>query len=295
MNNLFLYAVTVFIWGSTWYAITFQLGVVDPILSVSYRFALAACALYIYLLFTRKERWKNLNLKRHFFIALQGSLFFCTNYIFIYYGSQYITSGLVAVLFSSLTLINIFNEALLFKKRIRRQVLVGSIIGFIGIIAVFLPEITSLSLESTILKGSALCIISAYFASLGNMVAVRNSEDNISIMESNTLGMAYGALFSFLYAFTIGIEINFDFSVEYVSTLIYLAVIGSSVSFSAYLALTRNIGADKAVYVSVLAPIIALIISTIFEEHIWTLNSALGAVLILIGNLVAMRAERRKT
>ncbi len=293
MHNAALYALTVLIWGSTWYAVTLQLGVVHPVSSVSYRFALAALLLFVYTYGIKKNRQRTFSFKQHIFIALLGLCLFCVNYILFYFGTQHLTSGLVAIIFSTITLMNIFNQAIFFRIKVKRQVAFGSIIGLFGILLVFWPEIVAFDLKSAALQGILLCLLASYSASLGNMVSIKNSRYKIPILEANTYGMAYGAFFSFIIAIYIGAPFTFDTSFSYVSSMLYLACFGSAIAFGCYLTLMKNIGADKAAYSTVLFPIVALTISTVLEGYVWNTTAIIGVSLALIGNVIAMTDNKR--
>lgn len=293
MNNTILYALTVLIWGSTWYAITFQLGNVHPILSVSYRFTLASCLLFVFLTFFKKDRTLRFSVKQHITIAMQGFYLFCLNYILFYYGTVFFTSGLVAITFSTITFMNILNQSLFFGIGVQRQVVAGSAVGLIGIIMVFWPEVQSTALSNATVLGMMFCLFATYSASIGNMVSIKNSRENIPVLEANTFGMMYGAVFSFILALAMGIPLTYEMTYEYTLSLLYLALFGSAIAFGCYLTLMKNIGADKAAYASVLFPIVALAVSTIFEGYIWTSLSIIGVCLTLLGNIIAVLDRER--
>src|SRR6516225_7327754 len=99
-----LFAAATLIWGSTWLAIKYQLGVVAPEVSVAYRFLLGAIVMAAWCAFTRRSL--RFGLRSHLFIALQGVLMFGLNYVGVYWAEQYATSGLVAVLFSTIVFMN---------------------------------------------------------------------------------------------------------------------------------------------------------------------------------------------
>ncbi len=292
MNNTALYALTVLIWGSTWYAITFQLGTVHPVLSVCYRFALAAVVLFAYLL-TRKTKTLNFTRYEHVFLALQGLLLFSLNYVLFYFATAHLTSGLIAILFSTITLMNIMNQAIIFKIRVKPTVLIGSLLGLCGILLVFWPEVNALDLGDSAVKGIILSILATFCASLGQMVSMHNSRRSIPVLEANTFGMAYGAGFSLLMAFILSAPLTFEMSAAYLGSMVYLAVFGSAVAFGCYLSLMKNIGADKAAYATVLFPLVALSISTVFEGYEWSFISVCGVLLTLIGNVIVMFNKER--
>lgn len=291
MNNLTLYLVSVLIWGSTWLAIKFQLGVVAPELSVGYRFLLAAALLFVY----SKLRRLNLrfSLRQHAFIALQGLLLFSLNYVMVYIAELYITSGLVSVLFSTVILFNVLFGALLLRNPIQPRVLAGSLVGIAGLVLIFWPEVAGLDLEGVRLLGFVLGMGSAVLASLGNLASARNQRNGLPVIQSNAFGMLYGSLATLLVAFGRGATLQFDFSPGYIASLFYLALFGSVIAFGSYLTLLGRIGADRAAYATVLFPVIALVLSVIFEGlHFNSLQFA-GVALVLLGNLILV--NRRQT
>ncbi|MGN7439221.1 MAG: DMT family transporter [Alcanivorax sp.] len=288
MNNTMLYALTVLIWGSTWYAITFQLGEVHPVLSVAYRFMLASAVLFIFLKLSKKRDIPKFTRAQHITIAMQGFYLFSLNYVLFYFGTAHLTSGLVAIIFSTMTLMNIFNQAMFFGIRVRPQVALGSLFGLAGIVMVFWPEVNALTTTSGTMKGIWLCLAASYCASIGNMVSMKNSREGVPVMAANTFGMMYGAGFSIVLAVILGAEITFEPTYGYTLSLIYLAVFGSAIAFGCYLTLMKNIGADKAAYATVLFPLVALAISTVFEGYLWSPLSMIGVALTLFGNVVAM-------
>ncbi len=131
MSDLFLYVVTVLIWGSTWFAITLQLGVVPPAVSVTWRFLLAAAILLGYALLRGlplRFGWRE-----HLWMALQGLLLFCLNYVGFYVSEQYLASGLVAVICSMLTIGNIIGMRMFFGVHTHALNLLGALLGIVGV------------------------------------------------------------------------------------------------------------------------------------------------------------------
>ncbi|MES9965436.1 MAG: EamA family transporter, partial [Candidatus Sedimenticola sp. 20ELBAFRAG] len=102
----------------------------------------------------------------------------------------------------------------------------------------------------------------------------------------NAYGMAYGAAVMFLAALVQGLPLSFDLSIGYTSSLLYLALFGSVFAFGSYLTLVGRIGPEKAAYATVLFPLVALIISTLFEDYEWTLVAAFGVILVVAGNVL---------
>lgn len=291
MHNSFLYIITVLIWGSTWLAITFQLGVVEPEVSVAYRFFLASLLIFAY------SFWRKLPLRfkarDHAFMALQGALLFSINYVLVYVAEQSVPSGLVAVIFSSMIILNALFGALFLKRPIRRRVLLGAFVGIAGLGFIFWPEIAAVSLGDATLVGLLLVVVSSVSASLGNIVSARNQEEHIPVIQTNAYGMLYGSIFTGLLALTRGADFNFDASFPYVASLLYLALFGSVIAFGSYLTLLGRTGADRAAYIMILFPVIALLLSAVFEGFSMSFIQFVGVGLILLGNAILLARPRR--
>jgi drug/metabolite transporter (DMT)-like permease len=292
MKNIILFSIPTLIWGSTWLAITFQLGVVDPLVSVFYRFLLAAIILFAYCSIIKINL--KYNAKQHLFMALQGVFLFGINYWLVYLAEVHLKSGLVAVVFSTIIFLNIFNGFIFLKSKIRLNVLTSALIGFTGIILVFKDEIFSFNFSSEKSSALILAFLSVITASLGNITSAYNQKNNLPVIQTNAYGMLYGSLLMLLLVFTIGKPVSFDVSFQYISSLIYLAVFGSIIAFWSYLTLLGKIGADRAAYVPLVFPIIALLLSTFFEGYTWSLFALLGVVLITAGNFLMMRTAHEK-
>ncbi len=287
MPDLMLYLVTVFIWGSTWLAITFQLGTVDPALSIAYRFGLAAVILLIY------ARLRGLSLRfslrQHGFIALQGLLLFSLNYIMVYLAEGLLTSGLVAIIFSMVVILNMVFGALLLGDPIHGRVVAGALLGLTGLTIIFWPELQGIALDNQRTLGLLLAGAGAVSASLGNITSARNQRHGLPVIQVNAFGMAYGAGLMVILAIVRGAPLQFELSAGYILSLLYLALFGSVVAFGSYLTLLGRIGPGRAAYVTVLFPVIALLLSTLFEGLTWTLAGGLGALLVLGGNVLVLR------
>jgi drug/metabolite transporter (DMT)-like permease len=290
MQNGALYILTSLIWGSTWLAITFQLGVVAPEVSVVYRFALASALLAGYAWLRRLPM--HFSLRDHGFIALQGIFLFCANYITVYLAEQYLASGLVAIVFSTLTLCNIFLAALFLGSAVRPRVVMGGLLGVAGLVLVFSRELTSLGQAADWRLGLALSLAGVLSASVGNIVAARNQRAGLPIVQTNAYGMGYGALATLGFALVRGVPFAFDSSAGYVISLVYLAVFGSVVAFGAYLTLVGRIGVERAGYIAVVFPLVALALSMAFEGLGLTPVGLLGVLLVAAGNALVL--SRRK-
>ena len=291
MQVYILYAAVVLIWGSTWSAIPYQLGDVATELSVGYRFGIAAILLFLYALITRRKL--ALPADAYPFVILQGLLLFCLNYFLVYYGTAYITTGLVAVVFSSVVVFNALFERLFFRSALETRVLLAAAIGFTGIAMIFWPEVSAISLQDDTVVGILFALTGTVIASLGNMAAVINTRRSLPVVAVNAHSMAWAAVMSLGIAALLGREFTFPTNTGYIVSLAYLSLFGSAVAFGCYLALIRRIGAPRAAYSAVAFPVIALGISTIIEDYEWTIIAAIGIMLTLIGNwLILNRPDK---
>jgi len=291
MKNIILYIITIIVWGSTWLAIKYQLGSVDPMVSVVYRFGLAA-TLLMFFCYVKGLNLK-FSLKEHLFMALLGILLFSVNYWLVYVAELYLTSGLVAVVFSSIVFMNIANGSFFLGTAVERKMISGAVLGIIGIIMIFMPEIKGFDLSDKGVFGLCIGFISVLLASFGNITSARNTKHNIPVIQANAFGMGYGAILMAVIVIFLGKEFSFVVSIPYISSLFYLSVFGSIIAFGSYLTLIGSIGANKASYAIMVVPVVALALSSFFEGYSWNFSSVLGMLLVVGGNFLAL--SRRNT
>ena len=289
-KNLWLFIIPALIWGSTWFTIKFQLGIVDPLVSVVYRYLLAGIIMLTFCMIAQKKM--KFSLKDHGFMALQGLLLFGVNYWLVYEAEVYLASGLIAVAFSTLVFLNSFFGAIFLKRKIDKGTLMAALFGLTGTILIFSNEFLGLSFDKETIVGTAITILSVVIASLGNITSARNSASNIPVIQANAYGMLYGGICMGILALILDRPFSFDPSSTYIISLLYLTVFGSIIAFGTYLTLISRVGADKAAYALVIIPVIAIIISSIFENYHLTFMAATGVVFILIGNLLAIRKKK---
>ena len=289
MNNATLYALTVMIWGSTWFAIEFQLGAVAPEVSLVYRYGSASLLLFAWCRFRGLDL--RFALRNHAWFVLLGLLLFGVNYIIAYRAQIYITSALTAIAFSSMVWMNIINARLFFGIKAGRGVLFGALLGVIGMFILFAPQISELTFRDSVFFGSFLAVLSALIASFGNMVSQATQKAKLPVVQSNAWGMFYGALITAMIALTNGQEFSFEWTAAYIGSLAYLTVFGSIIAFGAYLTLLGRIGAPKAGYSMVMFPVVALVLSTLFEGLVVDGTIVVGTLFVLAGNLFVLNTR----
>ena len=285
-RDYILYGCVIFAWSTSWLPLKGQVGLVAPEVSVLWRFIIAAglCFLIARIQGLRLAFPLHLHLR---FAAL-GLLIFSTNFTLFYYASPHLASGLLAVVFSTASLMNILMVACLTRSAPQPRQILASVIGLGGIIMIFLPE---LQVSSAALPALLLCVAGTLFFCGGNLVSASLQKQNVPVMSANSWGMVYGCAVLAVYAVVLGNPFIIDVRVSYVAGLLWLSVFSSVLAFACYLTLVGRIGAGKAGYATVVFPVFALLISTLFEGYGWTVLSALGIGLVLAGNVLMLRTR----
>lgn len=278
-----LYSATILIWGSTWLAIAYQIGDTPVVVSVGWRFALASAVLFALLIL--RGALPRLSVKNHKMAALLALCLFSNNFLCFYAATQYLPSGLNAVVFSLAPILNAFNLWLLERRRPATSFIQGALMGFSGVVLLFASQFLSAEMDLTILLGLGLSLLGTYFFSMGNMVSARAQKQNMPLLPTTAWAMGYGAVYLFVIALVMRLPLSINSDPLYLSALGYLAVVGSVIGFNTYLALVGRIGAAKAAYCTVLFPLVALSLSTLFEGYQWTWLSVTGVILVLTGNI----------
>lgn len=286
MKNTILYIVTVLVWGSTWLAIEFQLGEVDVAASVAYRFMISAALMWCYCLWAKVPM--AFSLRNHCFILILAMFNFSINYAVIYSSQKYLSSAMTSTAFSTMLLLNIINTRIFFGTKIAPKNWLGALFGILGIIALFADDLLASTEESNSLFGLSLVLTAALIASLGNMVSVRNSKAKMNIFAVNAWGMLYGAIILSLMVLISGAQFSFSMQPSYIISLLYLAVFGTVIAFATYYVLLNDMGPEKASYVIVLFPVVAVALSSLFEGFTWTNNTLIGFALVLFGNAIIL-------
>ena len=287
----FLYALTVLIWGTTWIAIKHQLGPVAFEASIAYRFALAGTVLAGALILSGRLAPIP---RRHLpFVALQAVCLFSCNFACFYLAARSVPSGIVSVVFSAATIFNVANAYLFHRRRPAPRILAGASIGLLGIACLFRDTLAGTALDRDTAIGLALALLGTWFFSAGNLVSARNQRHGLPVATVNAYGMLIGAALVAGVAASRGVPFGFDPSPAYVGALLYLAIPGSVIGFTAYLTVVHRIGPEKAAYMTVLFPVVALTISVFAEGYRVTPLAGLGFALVLAGNVAVFAPLRR--
>jgi drug/metabolite transporter (DMT)-like permease len=225
----------------------------------------------------------------HIRMVLQGLILFGFNYWFVYLAETSMSSGVVAIIFSLSIFANIFFNYLLLKGKIRSEVLGGAVLGIVGTILIYSHELQNTPELAIGYKALMFCFGSIILASLGNILSKYNQTRKLPVLQTNAFSMTYGSLAMMAMVPLSGKSFSFDPTLPYVFSLLYLSVFGSIVAFTFYLKLVGDIGPDRAGYATLLTPVIALVISSFFENYQWTMIAAAGILLLFAGNAMALK------
>ncbi len=285
------FALVTIIWGSTWLVIKDQLGPVPAQWSIAYRFLIAAVAMGLYAL-SRGASFK-VGRNGHLLAIAFAIPQFTLNFNFVYAAEAHVTSGLVAVVFALLLVPNsLFAWAFLGQKPSARFA-VGSLIAVAGVALLFIQEMRSNPGNANeVLIGIALTIGGILCASISNVLQGTGPLRARPIPSMLAIGMAYASLANIAVAYAVSGPPVLEYRLGYFLGVAYLGLFGSAAAFAMYFAVIRAIGPGKAAYSSLLVPVLAMALSTIFEGYHWSMLAVAGGVLALVGLLVALRSAR---
>lgn len=285
------FAFVTLIWGTTWFVIRDQLGTVPPGWSVTYRFAMAAGAMAAFAL-AKGESFR-LDARGWGFAGAVGLLQFSGNFNLVYQAERYITSGLVAVVFAMLLIPNALFGRVFLGQRLGRQLLAGSAVAMAGIVLLFVQEArTDPRGYGASVAGIGFTLAAILSASAANVLQATETAKRYPLFSTLAVAMAIGAGLDATLAWTLSGPPVMDARASYWLGTAYLALFASALAFPLYYRVLRVIGPAKAAYSSVIVPVIAMTISTLFEGYRWTLLAAGGAMLAAIGLVIALTARR---
>lgn len=282
--NLLLYVMVVLVWGTTWIAIAIQSHYAAPLTAVFWRFAIAGVVLLLALV--ASGRLQRISWCDHVFCVLQSLCVFSLNFVCLYYAVADIHSGLESVIFSAAVFFNAINSWLFFKQKPNKGMIPAACVGLLGMVLLFWQELDVGVLQGRQWVGIALAVLGTFCFSLGNMVSVRHQHHGLDVFSTNAYAMCYGAVFLAALAWLHGDSLYLPTETAFLGSLLYLALVASIVGFGAYFVLIKRVGAAKSAYSTLLFPLVALAISTVWEGYQWHVTAVVGMVLILGGNFL---------
>ena len=292
-SNIVLFLGALLFWSATWSIIGLtQVNIdLDPTISVFIRFILAGLIILAYVILTNRKLI--FSLKEHLYFFILGIFLYSGNYIFFYHSNVYLPSNIPATVFCLLTIFNILGEKFIFKKPITSMTLSGALLGITGIGIIFYQDFVNFNLNSGTTLGLMFALFATLSASAGNLIAIYNKRNyNIPLLQNVAFAMIYGALVALIVSFIKGAEFYIPIhNFSYLLGLAYLIIFGSIISFLCYIRFIENTSASTGGYIGVIMPILALIISMIFEDVKPDIFFLTGLPVALIGLLLILKQE----
>lgn len=289
-RNLAGFVLIALIWGSTWLVIKDQISLVPAPWSVTWRFALAAAGMFALAAACRQPLLLPGEGLRT--AALFGTAQFTANFQFIYASERFLTSGLVAVFFALMLVPNAVMERLLLGARFGGRFVAGSVVALAGIALLLLHEYRAAPAGINVLKGVALVGGAVLCASTGNLLQSTAAARRQPVMTLLAWALTFGAMGDAVYAFALHGPPVLDPRPQYLWGIAYLGIVGTVATFPIYSALIRAWGPGKAAYNGVAVPVVAMLLSTLFEGFRWTGLAAGGALLTIAGLLIALSGRQ---
>ncbi|MEM6476381.1 MAG: DMT family transporter [Pseudomonadota bacterium] len=284
------------IWGSTWYVITGQIDGVPAAWSVFYRFALATPALFL-VAFVMKRRLR-LTAAEQRLAGLVGLFQFSGNFLFVYHAELYVTSGIVAMMFGLLMVPNALFARIFLGDRVQGGFAFGSAIAIVGVSFLLAHEWLSNPdagvIGGNVALGIVLAMLGILAASVANVIQANPTGRAVPMVSLLAWAMLYGTAFDLVFACVTAGPPPLPTGANYWAGIVYLALIGSVVTFPLHYNLVREIGAGRTAYNSIVTISVAMLLSTLLEGYQWTWLTASGMVLAVIGMVLALRSKQRR-
>ncbi len=281
-------AALIAIWGSTWLVIKFAIADVPPLLAAGVRFAVAAVILAALSAIQGIAPPRGRRL--HLGLLALGGLGFGVSYGVVYWGEQYIPSGLSAVLFATYPLwVLLLAHLAVAGERVRPGRLVGVAIGFLGVALIFRSDLALAHPRAAI--GAAVTLVSPLASALGS-VGVKRWGRDVHPYVLTTLPMTYGAvaLLAVSWAFEPWDEARWTAGA--VASTLYLAVFGSVVAFVTYYRVLREVAVSSLALITYVFPVVAVGLGWLVLGERLGLEALAGAAVVLIGIAIASRRRR---
>jgi len=291
LRNWQLLAICVLVWSTTWYAITFQLGPTAPELGVAWRFGLAGAV--VLAMCAMRGLPLRFGVRAHALLALQGVFLYGVSYVCVYHAEQHLVSGLVAVGYSASPLVSGLGAWLLFGTRLRPHFVGGALLGLIGVALIFWPEFGRAAQRSGTALGALFTLASVLLSTVGSLAASRNNANGLPFWPALGFGMVYGALAAAALGLAQGQVFALPAALSWWLALLYLALAGSVLTFACFLTLQQRIGPGPTGSIGVMTPLLALVVSMVFESFRPDVLTFAGAALAVAGNVLVLGPPRR--
>lgn len=280
------------IWGSTWLFIKLGLADLPPLTFAGIRFLVASLILGA-LILARGVRWPR-SRRDWFLIAVVGFLQFTLNYGLVFWGENYIPSGLAAVLQSTFPAFGLVIAHLyLPHERLTTRKVIGVLMGVVGVAIIFSDQLTIAG--HLALLGSVALVASAFFGSYSNvLVKAYAREIDPQVLAAGQMIFGFPPLL-IIGIMTEGNPFRFHWTMTAVISLAYLVVVGSVVAFALYYWLVRHMEVTKTMLIALVTPVVAVLLGMIVLHEKLNWRLFVGAACIISGIGLIVLRNRQKT
>jgi drug/metabolite transporter (DMT)-like permease len=292
LRNWHLFAVCVLVWGTTWHAITYQIGVTEPDVGVALRFLIAGVFVLLMCAWRGLPLW--VSLRAQALLALQGVFMYGLSYVSVYEAERHLPSGLVAVGYSASPLLAGVGAKWLFGIPVTGRFLAGGVLGIAGVALMFWPEFGRVAAGTSAARGVAFTVGAVMLSAVGSLTASRNRSQGLPFWPALGWGMLYGALAAAVVAGLLGHSFTLPAAPSWWLSLLYLSLAGSVLTFACYLTLQDRLGPGPSGTIGVMTPLLALVMSMVFEGFRPDVLTGVGAALAIGGNLFMLRPKGLK-
>lgn len=293
LRNWQLLAICVLTWGTTWYAITFQLGHTPPEVGVALRFALGGGA--VLAMSALRGLPLGFTPRQHGLLLFQGAFMYGVSYVCVYHAERHVVSGLVAVGYSASPLVSGLGARWLFGAKLTGRFIVGGVLCLVGVALIFWPEVARAAGQNGAALGALFTLAAVLLSTIGSLAASRNRANRLAFWPALGFGMLYGAAVSAAFAIAQGQSFAPPMAASWWASLLYLALAGSVLTFACFLTLQQRIGVGPTGSIGVMTPLLALVVSMTFERFRPDLLTLAGAALAVAGNVLVLRASVKES
>jgi len=288
--KVFVWLVLCLIWGTTWIFIKIGLEDLPPITFAAARF-IVSVAILLPVIWIRKMPWPR-SASEWKLIALTGVLQFSFNYSTVFWAEQYITSGLAAVLQAMITVFGlILAWIFLPAEKITGLKIFAVLLGIVGVAVIFIEQ---LRVESVMAFAGCVAIVVGAYAAAQASILIKARGTSLHPASLVCTQMICGLPVLIIYALLAeGDPSSFNWTWTSVVCVLYLAVLGTIAAFWLYYWLLIRIESTRAMMISLVTPLIAVLIGTIFLDERLPPQTILGGLLIIAG--IGLIVFRRKS
>ncbi|HLL77123.1 MAG TPA: EamA family transporter [Pyrinomonadaceae bacterium] len=277
------------IWGSTWSFIKLGLRDLPPLTFVALRFAIAVAVLLAVAHF-RRARWPRTRAEWGL-LATTGVLAFTVNYGLIFWGEQYVSSGLAALLQATIPLFGLLlAHKVLPGEPLTAARLLGVAVGLVGVALIFSDQLYVG--DARAVRGGGAIVLGALAAAYSNvLVKARAADFDISVLAAGQMlcGLVPVIILGLARE---GNPLHLRWTTTAIVSVLYLALVGSVVAFMLYYWLVRNMDVTNTQMIALVTPAVAVLVGVLFLGETLTWRIALGGLAIFAGVAVAVLRRR---